>query len=143
MNAAAEQTPATNAKAIGARIRSMRNDKGISLTELAERAGVSKSYLSTVENGTGSRPGAAVLHKLAIALGVTLGDVLGRSVQADDKLEAPPSLREFATKNKLPEADIRMLAGIQFRGDAPRTADRWQFIYNAIVMSAQTEGRST
>jgi transcriptional regulator with XRE-family HTH domain len=120
-------------------VRRLRTDKGLSLTQLAEQAGVSKSYLSAVENGTGTRPGAAVLHQLATALGVTLGDVLGRAVQAHPEHDIPPSLQEFAKRSRLPEADIQMLAGIKFRGEAPRPADRWQFIYNAIVMSAQSE----
>lgn len=129
-------------KAIGTRIRTLRSEKGLSLTELAERAGVSKSYLSTVEHGTGSRPGVAILHKLATALGVTLADVLGRVVQAAPATdEIPESLREFAEAQHLPQVDIEMLAGIKFRGDAPRTAARWQFIYNAIVLSGQAEER--
>lgn len=129
-------------KAIGTRIRTLRTDKGLSLTELAERAGVSKSYLSTVEHGTGSRPGVAVLHKVATALGVTLADVLGRVVQSTPAtVDVPKSLQEFAEANNLPQVDIDMLAGIKFRGDAPRTAARWQFIYNAIVMSGQVEER--
>ena len=128
-------------RVIGTRIRSMRKEKGLSLSELADRAGVSKSYLSTVENGTGSRPGAAILHKLALALGVNLGDVLGRSVQADPSARPaiPESLRVFAENAELPEVDVEMLAGIKFRGEAPRTSERWQFIYNAIVMSGKAE----
>lgn len=135
-------SPSSDAKAIGARIRAMRAEKGLSLTELAEQAGVSKSYLSTVENGTGSRPGAAVLHRLAQTLGVTLADVLGREVRAIKALEIPPSLRQFADEQDLPETDIQMLAGIKFRGETPRDAASWNFIYRAIVMSVQTEGRA-
>ncbi|WP_353952924.1 helix-turn-helix transcriptional regulator [Knoellia sp. S7-12] len=129
-----------DAPVIGARIRELRNQTSMSLTELATRAGVSKSYLSTVENGTGSRPGVAILHKLATALGVTLGDLLGRSVQANEQQAVPESLRVFATQTDLPEADIAMLAGIKFRGEAPRTPERWKFIYDAIVMSGKAEG---
>lgn len=40
-------TEPNNAHAIGARVRELRSQKGLSLTELAERAGVSKSHLST------------------------------------------------------------------------------------------------
>jgi transcriptional regulator with XRE-family HTH domain len=43
----------------------------MSLSDLAASAGVSKSHLSVIENGTGARPGAAILHKVAVALGVT------------------------------------------------------------------------
>ncbi|KAA1418138.1 helix-turn-helix domain-containing protein [Mumia zhuanghuii] len=142
MNAPNTSRNPDDVKAIGTRIRTLRTDKGLSLTELAERAGVSKSYLSTVEHGTGSRPGVAVLHKLATALGVTLADILGRVVQSTPTtVDVPESLQEFAEANNLPQVDIDMLAGIKFRGDAPRTAARWQFIYNAIVMSGQVEER--
>lgn len=137
----APSAPTPNdAKAIGKRIRHMRAQEEMSLTELAERAGVSKSYLSTVEKGTGSRPGAAVLHNIAVALGVTLADVLGRNVQPNPSSQGvPESLRAFADQAQLPETDIQVLAGIKFRGNAPRTPERWQFIYNAIVMSARAE----
>lgn len=141
MNAPDARRTPDDVGAIGARIRTLRTDKGLSLTELAGRAGISKSYLSTIEHGSGSRPGAAVLHKIATALGVTLADVLGRIVQSTPTDRIPESLQEFAEAHNLPQVDIDMLAGIKFRGDAPRTAARWQFIYNAIVMSGQAEER--
>lgn len=141
MNAPDAPRAPDDVRAIGTRVRTLRTDKGLSLTELADRAGISKSYLSTIEHGSGSRPGAAVLHKIATALGVTLADVLGRIVQSTPAERVPESLQEFAEAQNLPQVDIDMLAGIKFRGDAPRTAARWQFIYNAIVMSAQSEER--
>lgn len=125
----------TNAEEIGARITSLRNDKGLSLSELASIATVSKSYLSTVEKGSGSRPGAAFLHKIAQALGVTLADLVGRELVADSP-RIPTALQEFASQRNLPVRDVEMLAGIAFRGDAPKTRDRWEFIYNAIKNSA-------
>lgn len=139
---AQDPAPVSDAEAIGNRIRSLRDQQQLSLSELAERANVSKSYLSTVEKGTGSRPGAAVLHKVAVALGVTLADLLGRTVRATQNDDVPASLRAFAEEQHLPDTDVQMLAGIKFRGEAPRTKERWQFIYNAIVMSAQTERTS-
>lgn len=122
------------AEGIGNRIASLRTEKGLSLSELASLAAVSKSYLSTVEKGSGSRPGAAFLHKIAQALGVTLADLIGREVVADSP-EIPTVLRELASERKLPVRDVEMLAGIAFRGEAPRTKERWEFIYNAIKSS--------
>ncbi len=98
-----------NANAIGARVRELRHRKGFSLTELAQRANVSTSYLSTVENGTGSRPGVAILHRLAVTLGVTLADLLGRSVHAMDpgeairvRFESSPRVRGASPRNLIP-----------------------------------------
>ncbi|GAB3769482.1 transcriptional regulator with XRE-family HTH domain [Nocardioides ginsengisegetis] len=124
-----------NVADIGRRINTLRNDKDLSLGELASQAGVSKSYLSTVEKGSGSRPGAAVLHKIADALGITLADLVGREINAEPHT-IPDELREFAIEKKLHQRDIDMLAGIAFRGQAPKTKERWAYIYNAISMSA-------
>ncbi|MDP3951934.1 helix-turn-helix domain-containing protein [Microbacterium sp.] len=138
-DSASNHEPSRAAQAIGRRIKELRTQQQLSLSELAERAGVSKSYLSTVESGTGRRPGVAVLHKVAVALGVTLADLLERTIKAAPTTDIPDSLRTFAEERDLPEADVQMLAGIKFRGEAPRTKDNWQFIYNAIVMSVVTE----
>jgi transcriptional regulator with XRE-family HTH domain len=130
-----------NAADIGARIAHFRTEMGLSLSELAALASVSKSYLSTVEKGSGSRPGATVLHKIAQALGVTLADLVGRQV-AMDPSNIPAELRQFASDRNLPQRDIDMLAGIAFRGDVPKTKERWAFIYDAIKNSAAMDSGS-
>jgi transcriptional regulator with XRE-family HTH domain len=128
-------TSELDAVSIGQRITSLRRDKGLTLGELAAKAMVSKSYLSTVEKGSGSRPGATILHKIAQALGVTLADLVGREVLVDP-LTIPDELRALAAERRLPKRDIEMLAGIAFRGEAPQTKERWAFIYDAIKNSA-------
>jgi len=50
-------------------IESTRLEKGLSLSELARRSGVSKSYLHDIEQGK-SYPTVLVLCKIAIALDV-------------------------------------------------------------------------
>lgn len=129
----------SDAAAIGRRMRGFRKDRGMTLSDLATSAGVSKSHLSVIENGSGARPGAAILHKLAVALGVTLADVLGRDVRAQSPADIPSSLLEFAKAHRLPQADVDMLASIVFRGEQPRTAERWAFIYTAITTSASLD----
>jgi transcriptional regulator with XRE-family HTH domain len=129
----------SDANVIGRRIRGFRKDRNMSLSDLATSAGVSKSHLSVIENGTGARPGAAILHKLAVALGVTLADVLGREIRAQPPAEIPPSLLEFAKARHLPQADVDMLASIAFRGEQPRTPERWSYIYTAIRTSASLD----
>lgn len=56
---------------LAARIRALRAARGASLDALATTSGVSRSMISLVERGESS-PTAAVLEKLATALGVTL-----------------------------------------------------------------------
>lgn len=124
---------------IGGRIRAFRKDQGMTLTDLATTAGVSKSHLSALENGAGARPGAAILHKIAVALGVTIADVIGREVRPQTPTEMPASLLEFAKAQQRPQADKDMLASITFRGEQRRTPERWAYIYTAIKTSASLD----
>jgi len=120
---------------LGQRLRKFREDRDWTQATLAEEAGVSKPYLSELESGAGRRPSGQILLKLADALGVTVADLLGRKIVPEQNPDIPPSLREFAERRELPESDVRMLAGIRFRGEAPRTEQRWEHIYNAIRTS--------
>lgn len=61
--------PAAPLATIAAALRRERDRVGISLTELARRAGVAKSTLSQLESGTGN-PSVETLWALGVALGV-------------------------------------------------------------------------
>lgn len=57
-------------KALGKRLRACREEAGLSLDKLAERAGMSKTGLWEIEQGH-NEPMARTVYKLAIALAVT------------------------------------------------------------------------
>jgi transcriptional regulator with XRE-family HTH domain len=61
-------------------VRDLRDAQGFSLDALAERSGVSRSNISLIERGQSS-PTAAVLDKLAAALGVTLASLFEEAKQ--------------------------------------------------------------
>jgi XRE family transcriptional regulator, master regulator for biofilm formation len=65
---------------IGQRIRQFRQERNMTASQLAEKAGISKSYLSELETGTGTgqNPSAPRLYDIAKALGVAMSDLLGR-----------------------------------------------------------------
>jgi transcriptional regulator with XRE-family HTH domain len=121
---------------LGDRIRRYREDKGMKLTQLADAAKISKGYLSNLENDPDhKRPSATTLYAIAKALGVAMSDLLGEKLIIDHPNDVPKSLRNFADDANLPEADVAMLASIQFRGEKPRSKERWRHIYDAIRMS--------
>jgi len=126
---------------VGREIRRRREEQGLSLTDLARLAGVSKGYLSEIESNSAARPSAATLFKIASALGTSVGELLGKSGPDSQpvNLDIPESLRQFAEEAKLPDAEVRMLAGIRYRGKSPKTADDWRYIYESIRL--RTEGR--
>ncbi len=122
---------------IGGRIKEYRTQKDISLSQLARDADMSKGYLWSLENpeGANQRPSGQTLYAIAKALGVTMSDLLGQKMVIERDEPVDPTLREFAADQGLSQADVEMLASIQWRGDPPKSAERWRFIYEAIVMS--------
>jgi transcriptional regulator with XRE-family HTH domain len=65
---------------IARRIRHLRAERDLSLAELAERSGVSRSNISLIERGESS-PTATVLDKLSAALGVTVAALFEAAVE--------------------------------------------------------------
>jgi XRE family transcriptional regulator, master regulator for biofilm formation len=61
----------------GLRIKCFREKKNYSLTELAKRSGVSKSYLSQIERNLQINPSLQLLSKLAKSLECSVDDLLG------------------------------------------------------------------
>lgn len=61
---------------IGERIKKLRLQHGMSLTELAERADIAKSYISSIERNIQSNPSIQVLEKIAVVLNTTAENLL-------------------------------------------------------------------
>lgn len=57
---------------IGKRVQQLRLERGISLSELAESAGVAKSYLSMIERDIRTNPSIHFLEKIAKVLRVSV-----------------------------------------------------------------------
>lgn len=74
---------------IGAKIRSLRKRKGLTLTQLSELAGVAKSYLSSIERGIQNNPSIQFLEKVSFILDVSV-EQFWQPVQ--EKEVRPPKL---------------------------------------------------
>ncbi|MBK0292115.1 MULTISPECIES: helix-turn-helix domain-containing protein [Priestia] len=57
---------------IGDKIHKIRKKKGLTLSELAERANMSKSYLSNIERNLNDNPSIQVVERIAAVLNVDL-----------------------------------------------------------------------
>ncbi|MDQ0903990.1 helix-turn-helix domain-containing protein [Paenibacillus sp. V4I7] len=57
---------------IGQNISSIRKQRGYTLSELSERTGISKSYLSNIERNLKQNPSIHVMEKIALVLKVDL-----------------------------------------------------------------------
>ncbi|HZH62368.1 MAG TPA: helix-turn-helix domain-containing protein [Metabacillus sp.] len=70
---------------IGPRIKKYRTQKNLSLSELAERAGVAKSYLSSIERNLQSNPSVQFLEKVSSVLGVSVNTLLNEQNETDQE----------------------------------------------------------
>ncbi|OZU88812.1 transcriptional regulator [Virgibacillus indicus] len=61
---------------IGEKIKNLRQDKKMSLSELAERAGVAKSYLSSIERNLQTNPSIQFIEKISKVLNVSVNDLI-------------------------------------------------------------------
>ncbi|MCB9134205.1 MAG: helix-turn-helix transcriptional regulator [Anaerolineales bacterium] len=107
---------------------------GISQSELAERAGISRNYVSLIERAEASNLSLNVLHNLANALGVTAAELTGEMQEAAQasQMLISPALRDFALQAGLSFEMVDRLARIPRRGAEPKTAGEWQLLFEAI-----------
>jgi transcriptional regulator with XRE-family HTH domain len=122
------------AERLAERLTRLREKQGLSLSEVARRAQISKAYLSQLERGESRQPSYDVLDRLATALGASVEDLAGRrgSWDPSEHEPVPASLRAFATQSGLPHVDVEMLAKIHYRGKRPRDPADWAHLYETI-----------
>lgn len=68
---------------IGEQVKKLRESKKMSMTELAEKAGVAKSYLSSLERNLQTNPSIQFLEKIAAVLGVPVDALLFDEMNRD------------------------------------------------------------
>jgi transcriptional regulator with XRE-family HTH domain len=129
------------AATIGDRIRRHRIEANMSISDLAAASAISRSYLSELENNSGNHqhPSARVVYAIGKALGVSMSELLGQPKILQPDTKPSRSLLHFAKERDLSDRDVEMLASIRFRGEPPKSAARWQFIYDAIRNSSAME----
>lgn len=126
---------------IGKRVAYFRKVKNMTLKDLSERSGISKGYLSQLENGLVRNPSLDTLQRLAGALGVHLLEILGVEPQAATEEPLPPldqALDAFISERRrsgrpIPEDIIQALAHIRPRRPEPMTKEDWAYLYETIV----------
>ena len=127
----------------GDRIREVRQKRGMTQDQLATKAGLSKGFLSDVENNK-TDIGSNALLKIADVLGASIdyllrGD-LGESPYPTKPVEIPPELSEAARESgwtyaetlELLKAHDSVVAYRSSRGVKPLKKEDWQKLHAAI-----------
>jgi transcriptional regulator with XRE-family HTH domain len=126
---------------VGDRVKQRRLELGLSQDALAERAGISKSFLSDLETGKRS-VGAETLLDLGRAMGVSLDFLMTGEGSGDQKPEVqiPASLATFAAEQRLSFRQALTLLHMQEQIFANRKSARktdldkvnWRDFYRAV-----------
>jgi XRE family transcriptional regulator of biofilm formation len=69
---------------IGDRVKKFRLEKKMSLSELAEQAGVAKSYLSSLERNLQQNPSIQFLEKISTVLKLPVESLIHEQINKDD-----------------------------------------------------------
>lgn len=126
--------------AFSARIRQLRRERRMTLTALAEKAGISRGYMSEIENERATDPSAAVLRAIAQALDTTTAVLMDEDPTIVSS-DIPDSLRLAQEKFNIPEGDLPTLAAIKFRNYQPISAEDWKFLYESIKRSMPKDAK--
>lgn len=87
----------TSGSILGQWIRKTRAEQGISQRALADRSGLSRSYVCDIERGRGAQPSVTTLDKLAAALGLSRADLL----QASGLIDRVTTSRETEEERRI------------------------------------------
>lgn len=132
-----------DATTVGARIRRLLDQRGMTLGDLHRQSGVAKGYLSELVNETEGaahrKPSAETLYAIGVVLGASVADLLGKTKPSYEMASWPPGLADYVKSNNVPPDEARMLAGISARGRTPSTAEDWKAVHRMILM--YSEGR--
>jgi transcriptional regulator with XRE-family HTH domain len=118
---------------VGPRLRRIRTQRGVTLTELSDRTGISKSTLSRLENGR-RRPSLELLLPLAQAYRVPLDDLVGAPEVGDPRVRLKP--RRVKGRTVLPLTRQpngvqawRIIIPVDQSTPQPRAHDGYEWLY--------------
>lgn len=133
----------------GERLRRARTDRDLTLRDVSEASGISIAYLSDLERGKLDNPTLDKLRQLALALQVSLNELLGVDEQVPQR-RLPKALEEFRAlttfrqavaeearrsardPEQLEEEWLETLSRVHVGGRRPKDAADYLFIFEAI-----------
>ena len=135
---------------VGPRLRAHREQRGLSLRELARRLGVSPSAISQIETGK-SRPSVSTLYSIVTELGMSLDELFGaaKQAQAPAPLPSAPSRRaprsQRSAERHVQRADSRatidLESGVRWERLTPGPDHEMDFLFVAYaVEGSSSEG---
>ena len=129
---------------VGPKILALRAERNLSLSKLAELAGISKSLLHRIEKRADANPELETLRRISKALGITVGELLGNEIVKNARelpSERPDWLINLTTRlrseGKEPDEDLlEALYVLQNRkGQGTASGEDWHYLYQTLERS--------
>jgi transcriptional regulator with XRE-family HTH domain len=123
---------------VGSRLREERERQGISLRELARRAGVSPSLVSQIELDR-VNPSVSTLYTLVTELGMTMSEVFSGDAQEP----APPVTRTGGESDGIVTTPdmrsvINLASGVRWERLTPRSDPNTEFLYVVYAVGGES-----
>lgn len=107
---------------VGQRIKELREQVGLSQQELALRAGVTRSLVYKIEEGSANNPTLDKLRKIAAALNGSVAYIIGEGHPISD------SLRKLALRDNIVYKELDTLILMNFEGKQLTTVEEWDHL---------------
>jgi transcriptional regulator with XRE-family HTH domain len=119
------------------RMKSLREIKGFSQEELANRAGLSQSAVNKVEKGK-ANPLGDQIEKIASGLDCTMDYLYGRGpdYQDDRAAAAKMAFDIFANERSTTDRDRERCRRASTHKDAPKTTELWRSFAEMVELAA-------
>jgi XRE family transcriptional regulator of biofilm formation len=85
---------------IGKNISTFRKKRGYTLSELAEQAKISKSYLSNIERNLNKNPSLQIMHRISQVLNVDIKTLLNTGIEEAPSLTLEKEWVDFVNELK-------------------------------------------
>jgi len=110
----------------GKYVRSLREDRGLSLRSAGAKAGVSSSYLTQIEHGRRRPPGPDILKRLAPIYDVPVRDLMRAAGYLEEAIDTLSEEDEIDLAFRYVMSDPRYKSGARLKGEL--TTDVKRFI---------------
>lgn len=114
---------------IGNTIYKLRKQRGLTLSELAERAKISKSYLSNIERSLNSNPSIQVIEKISNVLQVDISILINSeevtSLVEDEWIQFINELKDAGIKIADIRSNSMLMEYIKWRQEKMKVNDKY------------------
>ena len=122
---------------VGLRLKELLRDRGMTIKELAEQAGVPANTLYSITRRDSDRVDSVVLARISRALDVSIGTLTGTATISDILANSPITIRDIAQQLNMSEENVQKI--IFRNNDRCETSEEDAVVTVATLLEAEIE----